>query len=1303
VQLQKAENPRLKILSTPKASSAIIDPKFSLRGSFMSIRKLLYAFYVCLLSAALGLAQTSTSEITGTVHDTSGAVIPGATVTATNEATGISYRQTTTGAGLYGFPSVPAGTYTITAEIKGFKTGKQTGNLLVVGTPLTVDMTLGVGETTDILNVEASAAPVQTENATIGNVVSEKAIKDLPLNGRNPLSLLVLEPGVVQRSAGAGGSGIHVNGSRDRAFNVTIDGIEANESTVPNPLSNLYRLTPDNVQEYKVTTSNPTAEEGRNSGANINVATRSGQNAFHGTLFEFFRNTKLNSSEFFANAQGTPKPDIKMNQYGGQFSGPIIRNKTFFFFSYADQKVNVKQPIDQTFGLPGIYTPTARAGVYRYFVADPKSPFLINGQRITRNSPLLVDPRTGALAPGVRNCASPTDANCIASYNFAADDPKSIGVDATMAKLFASYPAPNNYSSAGDGLNYATYQWNPPTLFRGPNFMYRVDHTFNENNNLFVRWLQGHYNTLQGDPLNSRPQVFPGFPPLGEVYRTTKNLAISYRHVFSSGIVNEFTTGFSRFIFLFTQGEANPSFPNVPPYNFNNAGASYIALPYINTPRTFRAVTTPQFIDNLSIIKGSHIFRAGVNVRLYEHNDQRGQPGGINVTPSLTFDSSVRAPAGFNTPAVATANTPGINSTDNTRLLTTINQIMGIPARLGQVFLGDIKSNAYLPFLSGNKVTLWDQGVRIKQYDFFFQDEWRLKRDLVINYGLRWEINMAPSEPGGRVYVPNGPIVYNPGLVGFQHADRWYQNNNLGAIGPRLGIAWSPFGSQKTVVRAGWGISFDPLSSFQVTAVSGKVPGITLQCNSVPGGSTTDGCQAVPDIRIAQGFPTQLTAPTKQPASYLTLQPALLSSAPALTVFDQNLKMPTVHEWNLNIQHELPGGFVAQAGYLGKRGLRLLRSYDINQIDAAPILPSFLLMQQNIAAKCSADGSACPSGVTGKSVPLVTSGIVNSAFVNSSTSATDLAQNAAGNMAGRIEQTTLAAHLRPNQQFGTITYLDAGGDSYYHALQITLRKRFSAGLLFGLAYSFSKSIDDKSTDPVGSSSGGGLSTTAATSTTDIRNWRNERALSDFDRTHVLTTNFVYDLPVGKGKRFLNSPPGVVNQAIGGWSINGLYTVMSGEPFSVFSGARTNNNSHTSRADIIGPKPDVNYHDSPGVFGPVVFDPSLAQTAFVFPAPGGDGAGRNIFRAAPYWNVDFSLVKRFDISERFKLQFRAEAFNALNHANFDNPRDASVGSPAITSSVFAQTCCATVAPPTTQTIIQTGESSRVIQLGLKLDF
>src|ERR1051326_4643689 len=616
----------------------------------MLFRKLLFLCSL-LLAAAILHGQTSTSEITGTVRDSSGAVIPGASVTATNESTGGTYKQTTTATGLYAFTSLPAGSYTLRSEMKGFKTSNQTGNLLVVGTPLTVDLTLAVGEASEVVGVEAAAVQVQTENASIGNVVSEKAIKDLPLNGRNPLSLLTLEPGVTQRSAGAGGdSGIHVNGSRDRAFNVTIDGIEANESTVPNPLSNLYRLTPDNVQEYKATTSNPTAAEGRNTRENVNIATRSGQNAFHGTMFEFFRNTALNSNEFFANAQGNAKPIIKMNQFGLQFSGPIIRNKTFFFFSWADQKVNTNQPIDQTFGLPLMYTPSARAGTYRYWVADPRNPQVINGQKITKTSPLLVDPHTGALAPGVRTCASNTDLNCVASYNFAANDPKSIGVDASIGKLFSSYPLPNNFVSAGDGLNTATYVWNPPTLFRGPNFMYRVDHTFNENNNLFVRWLNGNYNTLQGDPLNGRPQVFPGFPPLGEVYRTTKNLAISYRHLFGPRIVNELTAGFSRFIFLFTQGEANPSFPNMPPYSFGNA-----ALHYIKTPRTFRDVATPQLIDNLSIIKGSHIFRLGGNIRMYEHNDQRGQPGGINVTPSLQFSATTRPPVGFNTPALASS------------------------------------------------------------------------------------------------------------------------------------------------------------------------------------------------------------------------------------------------------------------------------------------------------------------------------------------------------------------------------------------------------------------------------------------------------------------------------------------------------------------------------------------------------------------------------------------------------------------------------------------------------------------------
>ena len=245
---------------------------------------LLLLLAVCLCGA---WAQTSTSTISGTVRDSSGSVVPGANVTLLNEATGSTYKQQTTSNGLFSFPSIAVGSYTVTVESQGFRTARLTKNILDVSSPLSIDVALEVGQLNDVVTVESQAEQLQTTNAALGNVVTSKEVTELPLNGRNPLTLLVLEPGVVQRSSGAAGSGVHVNGSRDRAFNVTIDGIEANESTVPNPVSNLYRLTPDNISEYKVTTSNATPEEGRNSGASISIATRQGTNAFTAPLSSF--------------------------------------------------------------------------------------------------------------------------------------------------------------------------------------------------------------------------------------------------------------------------------------------------------------------------------------------------------------------------------------------------------------------------------------------------------------------------------------------------------------------------------------------------------------------------------------------------------------------------------------------------------------------------------------------------------------------------------------------------------------------------------------------------------------------------------------------------------------------------------------------------------------------------------------------------------------------------------------------------------------------------------------------------------
>src|SRR5439155_9598268 len=375
-----------------------------------------------------------------------------------------------------------------TVEKQGFKTLQKTNNVLEVGIPLTVDVALEVGQVSETVNVQGGLEQLQTANATIGNVVEQKAIETLPLNGRNPLTLLLLEPGVVQRSAGGAGSGVHVNGARDRAYNVTIDGIEANESSVPNPVSNLYRINPDNVQEFKVTTNNATAEEGRNSGASISIATRSGTSEYHGTGFLFLRNEGFNSNDFFANAQSTPKPKIRMFQYGLEMGVPIKKNKTFFFGSYQANRIDFTQPIDQTFGVPIVYTPEARSGIFRYFVPDSANPLVINGTTITRNSTLLVNPATGAL--NVPLCATATSLRCVRTYDIrtATNNPNNIAgrtLDSAVAGILTPLPLPNSFAS-GDGLNTAGFLWNPPTQVRGPAYAARIDHNFNANNSMFV-------------------------------------------------------------------------------------------------------------------------------------------------------------------------------------------------------------------------------------------------------------------------------------------------------------------------------------------------------------------------------------------------------------------------------------------------------------------------------------------------------------------------------------------------------------------------------------------------------------------------------------------------------------------------------------------------------------------------------------------------------------------------------------------------------------------------------------------------
>src|SRR5467141_24903 len=1289
-------------------------------------------------------AQVSTSSITGAVTDASGAVVASAKVEAKNEETGVVFNQNTTSSGNYSFASLTPGSYSITVTLAGFQTFRSVHNILTVGSPLVVDVTLRVGmvgQTVEV--VESNYQRLETSNATVSDIMDTKQVQDLPLNGRNPLSLLTLEPGVVQRTTNGAGSGTHVFGSRDRSHNVTIDGIDANESTVPNPQGNIQRLNPDNVQEFRTVTLGATAEQGRNSGANVIVATRGGTNAVHGSVFYFNRNTIYNANEWFSNYEGRKRPELKLHEYGFAVGGPVIKNKTFFFGSFQNNQINQTEPISATnvgiaqFGAPTVYTASARTGIFRFV----RGAINVGGTTVTGNSPLLVD-TTGNLKPGVPVCNGTTiTGNCVDSYDIFAHDPQGIGGDPAVLALMNSLPAANAFN-LGDGLNQAGFNWNPPSQFKGPNYYVRVDHTFGPNDSIFVRWLQNTFDTKQGDFLNARPQVYPGFPPLGEVNRLGKNLAISYRHNFSPTLVNELTAGFNRFAFQFTFGESNPNFPNplkVPIWADDCVLGSTLNVdgPYCLSPHTQRAITTPQIVDNLTWIHGKHTLRAGLNFRFYIHNDSRGFFGGSVVEPIIRFNRQNRL-AGFNNiPAqIGADTTTKPNSTDINRLQQAIDELAGIPSRIQQAFLANFGSVTYA---STSFATVY---TRAHQYDSFIQDEWKLTPNVTLNLGFLWEYNPAPYD-AKQTLVPNVLPDGSQGAVTYVKANRWFKNNNIGSVGPRMAIAWSP--DQKTSIRAGYAWLFDTLSTFQVTAMAGKVPGFLLNCLvNIPttGAATvTNGCLvppalvANPGVRISTGFPVTVPTPTIKPSAALSPGAQPSTQAPAVGAFDANIKNPSIHEWDLTIQRELPKHFVAEIGYIGKRGTHLYRAYDLNQvsINGAGFLSSFNIAMRNRQLGCNPDGTGCPSGVTGQTPTLLVQ-LTNSTVgdprsrLNSRTA--DFDRYDIGNFANFADGLTganaITAHgfaanfFRPSPQFGQIFFQDSGGDSYYHGLFVAVRRRFEAGLDFGFSYTFSKSIDDMSIDPTGAATGGGLTSTNSRTPTDIHNWRLDRALSDFNNTHVLLANLLYEFPIGKGKRFASSAPRWANQIIGGWSYTGIFTYQSGEPYSITSGSLTANGAHVSFAQVKGPLDKGHIQFVNGVEGPVMYnatqritnpaDPNFncvnvigTQTYFCIPLPGQNGNGRNIVQGPSFWNLDSGVLKDFGITERFKLQFRAEFFNVLNHANWENPRNATSGSPSVRSSIFGRACCVSASLPSSATVVAIGEPNRVMQLGLKLNF
>lgn len=1260
----------------------------------------LFAGALVLCFSIIAYGQTGTSRVTGTAVDATGAVVPGAKVTLTNEATNASLTTTTTSAGTYVFDSVQLGNYTITAEHGGFKKFQSSGNVLGVGIPLNVNVTFQVGEASDVLEVTASFDRVQT--ATSGNfgaTVDNKTLTDLPLGlesgtgGRNPLIFVRLQPGVVTGANTGGGS--HVNGARDRAFNYTLDGIDINESSLGGSEFSPLRTNPDGLQEFRVITSNATAEHGRSSGAQVAMVTKSGSNEFHGNLFYFYRGSALAANEWENNLNKLAKPFLLQHQYGGDVGGPIYlprfgeggkptingKDRTFFFFNFQLQRQ--VSPFTRT---RNVYTQSAKQGIFRYVVGGRNTAAGLTGAS--------VDAQGNPLLPA---CSATVTTNCIASYNILQNDPRRLGSDPNSQRILDVIPLPNTFAT-GDGLNTAGFNYTGGRLDPQQDFVFKIDHKFNNTNDIFVRYSWGK-QTTENDTTNTGEPRYPGLPPWVNTSRKPRNLAVSYKRVITPTVVNEFVTGFNRFEFNFINPEAGAQ-----PYSLVTVNPSD---PFDYSMGNLRRITTLQFVDNLSWNKGAHLFKGGINFRYQQHKDERGSLGGFNSVPQVVLGTSATVNSACLTGTFQTGGTSGvsgtgqelfclpsttsgtrlfINSNDITRLQGTINDILGRVSSVRQGFAAADGLQSYLPAGS-----LFQNDARYPEYDFYFQDAWKVRRNITVDLGLRNEIKLTPKAEG-RLYTPNQLVTVG---AATSTTLKWVENNlwenDYNNWSPSIGIAWDPWSDGKTAIRANYRLAYDRINSQVLTnSIYNTIPGITLGVN--PAGLPLTGGAGGTNLRLRDGIPSLSPAAGTKPIDQT--QPPAFGPGSSISVIDPDFQSPATNQWQIDIQREIPGNIVVNVAYLGRRASHLFGAYNVNQVDI--FNNNFLNAYRTVAA-----GGDSPlfnqlfGPDTRRQANETGSQFVRRQFPTeiSRNSVQSIAADAAGRVQSGVPLLTAAGlpltFFRPFPQFGTLNVIDSNDYSTYHALQVMVQRKFTKGVQFQASYTWGKSLDTRSFDPALTTVSTGTNQSASSTPFNIYNRALNYARSDFDRTHMFIAYGIWDLPFGKGRRFGSGSSGVVRAIIDGWNVNGVLTLQAGRPFTVYSGANQLSNVLSSTADCSGCTRDMGeivtaseINNKPGYF-------TKADIAkFSQPAAGSVGnTGRNFFTGPGRWNIDAAILKRTYIREQMNFELRFEFFNLTNTPAFGFP------TAVITSTFFGGN-------DTTGFI---ANESRKIRIGAKLNF
>jgi hypothetical protein len=827
----------------------------------------------------------------------------------------------------------------------------------------------------------------------------------------------------------------------------------------------------------------------------------------------------------------------------------------------------------------------------------------------------------------------PPGSTAISSFDIARSDPRGKGIEPKVAAILKLMPDPNNFD-VGDGLNQGGFRFNNPNGSMEDQFTIRGDYNLTQKLRLFYR--HSWQRTSSIDSLNNADATYPG-QPQGTQGGHRWGYAFGTDWTFSPRMINEFRFGHQSATVAFNRPGRLPE----PMFNTANT----VWLNPLN-PAFAQGRNSPvnEFTDNVTLIRGTHAFRTGFN---YRNTVQEGY-NEAGIYPNISF-----ARANGNIPA-ATIGPSGatIASADRQRFEDLYNNLLGRMDQVTQTFYSDLEK-----FQAAGT-------ARVRNYIFnevgiFFQDDWKLHRNLTLNLGVRWEFSSVPYErdtlQGTIDKVDLVSASANIADFTIKRSADWYKNdwNNFA---PRVGFAWDPKGDGKTAIRANYSMYYDRIIGATTSLVDGNTPGFAQTGLTFPNSSGTD-------IRVSDGVPL---AP--QPAAPVLLLPN--NRVNSIVVFDPDLRNGYVHHFSLTIQRELFRNTVVETGYVGTRGVKLFMDVNPNQRKTGG---DFLQAFKEIQAFRST-GAAVPASNT--LVRLFGSPAAAVTAIGASTFDQGLVGNAADTV-DRNNYTRYAAagisdyYLRNFPQYNQLIVGSNDGRSYYNSFQFSLRRQVGA-LKFNANYTWSKSLDNISVD------GNGF-----TSPIDNFNLFLNRSYGDANRPHVFNSSFIYTLPIGRNHRLAGNAPGWLDNIIGGWDLGLLTLWESGPNFTVTSGRQTAGTSINTWANYTGDRSigDV-IRRGDGVFW---FTPEQIS-AFTFPAAGEIGtAGRNTFIGPRYFNMDMSLVKRFRVTETHRVSLRAEFYNLFNNANFANP-----GTNIVTPAAFGK-------------ISSTVGNARIMQMALRYDF